>query len=82
MTTILASLAFLRGLKPWHFIVAGLVAWSGIVATKAYRLGETRVVAKSEKANKSAAAKAGQAHAAAKAPGAADRLLKDACRDC
>lgn len=81
-TGLLSALAFLRGLKPWHFIVAAIAAWSTLVATKAYRAGSNAVVTASVEASKKSAVKAEKAHQAAKSPGAADRLRKDACRDC
>lgn len=81
-TSLLSALAFLRGLKPWHFIVAAVAAWSTLVAAKAYRAGRNAVVTASVEASKKSEAKAEKAHQAARAPGAAERLRKDACRDC
>lgn len=82
MTAILASLAFLRGLKPWHFIAAGFVAWSGIVGVKAYRAGQAAVYVEEKKRAIKAEATSATEHKKAQAPGAADRLLKGSCRDC
>lgn len=82
MTTILASLAFLKGLKPWHIMLAAFFAWTGIVGVKAYRKGGEAVIEASRiegKKNEKAAAKA---HERARAPGSADRLRNSACRDC
>ena len=44
--------------------------------------GEARVVERSKEQGKANAKKADKAHERARAPGAADRLLRDACRDC
>jgi hypothetical protein len=44
--------------------------------------GETKVIERSKEAGKKAHAKARKAHEAARAPGAAERLLADSCRDC
>ena len=79
---ILGPLAFLSDLKPWHFIVAGLLAWTGIVGTKAYRAGGNAVIEHSKIEGKKNEAQASRAHERARAPGAADRLRKTDCRDC
>lgn len=79
---LLGSLAFLRGLKPWHIIAASIAAWSGIVGVKAYRAGGAAVYAKEEKKAKKAGASSAKAHDTARAPGAADRLMKESCRNC
>jgi len=44
--------------------------------------GATEVVAAAKEASKENAEKSRKAHEKARAPGAADRLLRDACRDC
>lgn len=66
-------------------IMAGVVL--GLIALKSYGLYEQRVGARtvieaSKKAGTKANANAQKHHAAARSPGAAERLRKDSCRDC
>lgn len=44
--------------------------------------GEARVIERSKTASKANAEKSRKAHEKARQPGAADRLLRDSCRDC
>lgn len=44
--------------------------------------GEARVIERSQKQGKINAQKSAKAHEKARTPGAADRLLRDSCRDC
>ncbi len=44
--------------------------------------GEARVIERSKTQGKANERKAAKAHERARAPGAADRLRRDACRDC
>ncbi len=82
IAAIIAPLAFLRFLQPWHIIVAAFVAWTGIVGVKAYRKGGEAVIEASKVEGKKNEKLAAKAHEKAKAPGAADRLRRDSCRDC
>lgn len=49
---------------------------------KVEKRAEVKIVQRSEAKGKENAANAAKAHAAARAPGAADRLHREACRDC
>lgn len=82
MTLIVSAFAFLRGLQPWHIMVAAFVAWTGIVGVKAYRKGGEAVVERSKAQGKKNEKQAAKAHERARAPGAAERLREQACRDC
>lgn len=82
MTAILASLAFLKALKPWHIMLAAFFAWTGIVGVKAYRKGGEAVIETAKEQGKVNAEKSAKIHEKARTPGAADRLRRDACRDC
>lgn len=79
---MLGPLSFLSVVKPWHFIVAGFMAWTSIVGVKAYRKGGEAVIERSKTQGKINAQKSAKAHEKARTPGAADRLLRDSCRDC
>lgn len=46
------------------------------------RKGEARVIERSKMQGKVNERKASQAHERARTPGAAERLLRDSCRDC
>lgn len=66
-------------------IMAGVVV--GLIALKSYglyeqRVGARKVVEKSKIEGKKRNANAQRKHAEARKPGAADRLLRDSCRDC
>lgn len=82
MSIIIGWLAWTRFLQPWHIIVAAFVAWTGIVGVKAYRKGGEAVIEASKVEGKKNEIKAAKAHERARAPGAAERLMKDSCRDC
>ena len=82
MTTLMAVLTAVRRLRPWQIMVAALVAWSGLVGVKAYKRGGEAVISRAKEQGTKNAVKAAKAHDRAKAPGSAERLRRDACRDC
>jgi hypothetical protein len=63
-------------------VVAGAVAIYAQQQRAAYDKGAGAVITQSKEAGKQAHAKARKAHRAARQPGAAERLLKNSCRDC
>lgn len=66
--------------------VAGVVfvVWASIaVFLESQKMkGEARVIERSHRQGKANERQAAKAHDRARAPGAADRLRRDACRDC
>lgn len=74
----------LIGSKPLRLAVAVLAALLGYEGWKYHQrsIGATVVIEQSKEAGKIANEKAAKAHDAAARPGAAERLLKRACRDC
>jgi hypothetical protein len=60
------------------FIVGSIAVYNESQKMK----GEARVIERSQKQGKANERKAAKAHERARAPGAADRLRRDACRDC
>jgi hypothetical protein len=63
-------------------IVAIVVLWLWRHDAKIEARAEAAVIERSVEAGKKANAKADNAHAAAARPGAAERLRRNACRDC
>ena len=59
-------------------IVGGIAAYNESQRMK----GEARVIERSQTQGKANERQAAKAHERARAPGAADRLWRDACRDC
>lgn len=82
MTALVAAFAFLKGIKPWQIMTAAFLAWTGIVGVKAYRKGGEAVIERAKEQGKVNAEKSRKAHEKARQPGAADRLMRDSCRDC
>jgi Flp pilus assembly protein TadB len=57
-------------------------AWLWSHDAKVEARAETKIITQSKEAGKQANAKAAAAHRAARRPGAPERLLQHACRDC
>lgn len=76
--------AIFRGSVPLQIATAAIVLFGAFKANNAYQQykGGQAVIAKSKEAGKAANAKAQKSHAAARKPGAADRLRAVDCRDC
>jgi len=79
-----ALLAALWGARWVRYVLAAFVA---IGALKAYgyskkQEGKQELRVESQKAGEIAGKKSEQEHAKAEKPGAAERLLRDSCRDC
>lgn len=81
-TRILAAIAGLGWVKPWHMFLAAFMAWTGYVGAKAYVWGEKAVVERSKKEGAKNAKASAQAHDRARSPGSADRVRAQYCRDC
>jgi hypothetical protein len=75
--------AVFRGSWMLQAATAALIANGAFKANNAYQLhkGGQAVIAKCQTAVKAANAKALKSHAAARGPGAAQRLLSTSCRD-
>lgn len=82
MSIVIGWLAWTRFLQPWHILVAAFAVWTGIVGVKAYKKGGEAVIEASKIEGKKNEKVAAKAHERARAPGAAERLRKDSCRDC
>lgn len=84
MTLLRTGWAIFRGSFALQMATVAILAYGGWKANNAYQrhIGGQAVIAASKEAGKVANEKATEAHDNAARPGAAERLLRNACRDC